>query len=127
MDYILYLLIICLYNIYAFEKRINLNNFSIKKRITEDSYIFLDPESGEGLSGYDSRHSLNRTKEMDDELFKIKKYLELNKILNSLESSKISDIDKLNIIDYNYILDEDSYIDLFAGGLYDDWNFNIIL
>jgi len=123
---ILCFLIIFVCKINSFDK-INLNRYVLKKNLRDESHKFLDPECGEGLSGFDCRYSLNITKESEEELFKIKKYLELNKILNSLESSKISEIEKLNIIDYNYILDQDTIVNLTSGGLMDDWNFNIIL
>tara|TARA_Y100000991_G_C21944265_1_gene336748 strand:- start:475 stop:840 length:366 start_codon:yes stop_codon:yes gene_type:complete len=102
----------------------NKNNFKKTMILNLDkaktSNIFLDSEAGIGLQGHDARNTYDDT---DEELFKIKKYLEMKKILLILESKKISTLDKLDIInDYN-ILEYKLGENIYAGGLLDDWNF----
>ena len=56
---------------------------------------------------------------------KIKQYFRNQRLVKKLSDSNTNDIEKLNIIKENYILDSDYIIDLTAGGLMDDFNFNI--
>lgn len=85
---------------------------------------FLDSEAGTGLEGHDARNTYDDTEE---ELFKINKYLEMKKILKTLENDKVGIQDKLTIIK-NYDLLEDNIVNnLFGASLLDDWNFNITL
>lgn len=98
--------------------KININLDNIK------TYKFLDNEAGKGLEGYDTR---NIVIDNDEEIFKINKYLEMKKILKTLENDKVGIYDKLIIIKNYDLLEDNIGNNLFEAGLLDDWNFNITL
>ncbi len=106
-----------------------ISKFNFKKiNIKLDSvepYKFLDSKSGKGMEGHDTR---NISVDSEEEMFRISKYLEMKKILKTLENDKVGEHDKILII-YNYDLLNDSSIaiNLLRAGLLDDWNFNITL
>jgi len=99
-------------------KKININLDNI------ETYKFLDNEAGKGLEGHDTR---NIFIDKDEEMFKINKYLEMKKILKTLENDKIGIYDKLTIIKNYDLLEDNIGNNLFEAGLLDDWNFNITL
>ena len=72
------------------------------------------------MEGHDARNTYDDT---DEELFKIKKYLEMKKLLIMLESDKISTNNKLDIISNYDLLEYKLGENIYAGGLLDDWNF----
>lgn len=76
------------------------------------------------LKGFDQRF-LNSTDYDPITDKKIKKYFRNQRLVKKLNDSNVNDIEKLNIIKENYILDSDYIIDLTAGRLMDDFNFNI--
>ena len=76
------------------------------------------------LKGFDQRF-LNSTDYDPITDKKIKKYFRNQRLVKKLNDSNINDIKKLDIITENYILDSDCIVDLTAGGLMDDFNFDI--
>ena len=76
------------------------------------------------LKGFDQRF-LNSTDYDPITDKKIKKYFKNQRLVKKLNDSNINDIKKLDIIAENNILDSDCIVDLTAGGLMDDFNFNI--
>ena len=118
---VIFLLIInyvmCMCSKFNFKKiNINLDNI--------ETYKFLDNEAGKGLEGHDTR---NIFIDDDEKMFKINKYLEMKKILKTLENDKIGIHDKLIIIKNYDLLKDNIGNNLFEAGLLDDWNFNITL
>ena len=101
-------------------KKTMILNLNIAK--TTDN--FLDSEAGTGLEGHDMRNTYEDT---DEELFKINKYLEMKKILKTLENDKVGIQDKLTIIKNYDLLEDNMGNNLFVASLLDDWNFNIKL
>ena len=101
-------------------KKTMILNLNIAK--TTDN--FLDSEAGTGLEGHDMRNTYEDT---DEELFKINKYLEMKKILKTLENDKVGIQDKLTIIKNYDLLEDNMGNNLFGASLLDDWNFNITL
>jgi HKD family nuclease len=79
----------------------------------------LDYESN---SGIDMRYP-NST-DFDEQLNKkiLTNFLKMN-LLKNLEDKKISDFDKIKLIDKSYIFDYNYTFNIFAGGLLDDFNF----
>ena len=103
--------------------KFNFKKINIKLDNTE-TYKFLDGEVGKGLEGHDTR---NIFIDNDEEMFKINKYLEMKKILKTLENDKVGIHDKLTIIKNYDLLEDNIGNNLFEAGLLDDWNFNITL
>mgnify|MGYP003339083578 CR=1 FL=1 len=91
---------------------VNFNDLSVEENEDENSQ-----------NGHDGRY--NKIENNSEELYNIARFLELQKILNKLESKKIGTIEKLKIIEYYDILENNYKNNLYVGGLLDDWNFNI--
>lgn len=61
----------------------------------------------------------------DSILMNIEDYILKKKILENLIDKDISISQKLDLINYNYILDNNLCPNILSGGLLDDYNFNI--
>ena len=85
--------------------------------------LFLDPDAGYGLGGFDCRCLRNDIEKEEAELVRLKSYLEKKKILSYLMGDKMSLQDKLTLINENEIIPDTYKYNLFAGGLLDDWNY----
>ncbi len=74
-------------------------------------------------SGIDGRYDNNT--ETVNELITLHKNYELSKILKKLENNNLGNLDKLKIIKENYILDDNFAGNIYAGGLMEDWEYEI--
>ena len=102
-----------------------LDNFEKNKTInsTDTFDDFLNNDQRQYFKGYDMR---NITVENEkDELITIAENFEKQNILKKLNSSGLSTIMKLQIIDNNnHLFEDDSYApNIYKGGLLDDFNF----
>ena len=101
---------------------------TIGKRIVmikNSEYQFLDPNAGKDDEGFDCRNA--KIEENAEELYMIKKDLEMKRLLKLLTSKNVSKKDKMDFIKKYGILEIEEYkVDLHKGGLLDDWDFNII-
>ena len=87
-------------------------------------FSFLKNESHEDIrGGIDGRYGNNT--EPVSELITIYRNNELSKILKKLQNENINDLDKVKIIKENYILESNVGRNIYAGGLMDDWEYEI--
>lgn len=74
--------------------------------------------------GYNEAY-FNHPDDSRENLEKIYINHEKYKLLKTLESNNLSVYDKIKLIKKNYLLPEERYSNLLAGGLMNDWNFDI--
>jgi hypothetical protein len=105
-------------------KKYNLFEHLRYNEFADSNDLCVDENEDENSQkGHDGRY--NKIENRTEELFNITRFLELKKILTKLESKKIGTIEKLDIIEYYDILENNYKNNLYVGGLLDDWNFNI--
>jgi len=74
------------------------------------------------LQGHDSRYN-NSNDDIDMELYNIYNIYNKKLLLNILESTHCSTEDKLYTIDKYDIINKNNIINIYAGGLFNDFNF----
>lgn len=67
----------------------------------------------------------NHPEDSPEKLQQIKINYEKFKLLKSLESNEFSVYDKIQLLKNNYLFDEQVSSNLLAGGLLEDWNFEM--
>ena len=104
----------------------NMNNMNITNNINNinDYGLFIQQKSDSSNSGLDMRYIKNTT-QLEDENININKHFHNMNLLNILSSNKIHNYTKIELIKQNDILKYSMALNILAGGLLDDFNFEI--
>lgn len=121
---ILYLLFINTFNIFHKKSTVIFGHNELPIENPDYNFSFFINKTNSFNRGIDMHYKENQTQN-ENELFNIKKFFYYKKILNQINNTDISIYDKLNIIENENILDRKMGINLFEGGLLDDFNFEI--
>ena len=95
----------------------NINNIN-------DYGLFIQQKSDSSNSGLDMRY-IENTSQLEDEYININKHFHNMILLNTLSSNKIHNYTKIELIKQNDILKDSVSPNILAGGLLDDFNFEI--
>lgn len=101
----------------------DMNNMNITNNIN-DYELFIQQKSDSSNSGLDMRYIENTT-HLEDEYININKHFHNMILLNTLSSNKIHNYTKIELINQNDILKDSVAPNILAGGLLDDFNFEI--
>uniref|UniRef100_A0A6C0JNH3 Uncharacterized protein n=1 Tax=viral metagenome TaxID=1070528 RepID=A0A6C0JNH3_9ZZZZ len=90
-----------------------------RKSFDEEDNILINNQK----KGYDNRYNFS---EKTNEMFNITKFNTQLKLLKQLENKNINEVIKRDLIDeYNKKYSTTPAYNVLAGGLYNDWNFEI--
>ena len=121
---ILYLLFINTFNIFHKQSTVIFGHNELSIENPDYNFSFFTNKTNSFNRGIDMRYKKNNIQN-ENELFNIKKFFYYKKILEQLNNTKISIYDKVTIIENENIIDQKMGINLFKGGLLDDFNFEI--
>jgi hypothetical protein len=90
-----------------------------RKSFDEEDNILINNQK----KGYDNRYNFS---EKTNEMFNITKFNTQLKLLKQVENKNINEVIKRDLIDeYNKKYSKTPTYNVLAGGLYNDWNFEI--
>ena len=95
----------------------------LTKNIYSDDSVPFKSTSIESPSGFDSSFS-NNINIVHKEIWKINKYIEIQKLIKTLEDCENNDLKKISILNkYSFLFNDTLNPNMLAAGLMDDYDF----